>query len=41
MLNLKMSTHQLDSSKTTAECIFWYWEEEKIAILQVGTGNEQ
>jgi hypothetical protein len=27
--------HQSDSSETTAELIFWYWNDKEIAILEV------
>jgi hypothetical protein len=34
-LRLEMTMHESDSSKTTAELVFWYWSHKKIVILQL------
>jgi hypothetical protein len=31
-----MAMHHLDLNKPIAECIFWYWDDKEIEILQVG-----
>jgi hypothetical protein len=41
VLELEMSMHQSDNSKTIAECIFWFWHDKNIGILEVGRGSKQ
>jgi hypothetical protein len=35
MLQLEMAKHNSDTSKTIAECIFWFWNSREIVILKV------
>jgi hypothetical protein len=35
-LSLKVAMHHSDDNRPIAECIFWYWNDKEIDILEVG-----
>jgi hypothetical protein len=38
-LDLEMSMHSSDKSKTIAELTFWYWKDKEIAFMKVRVKN--